>query len=348
MLGFGSLGQFSLGEAAQPDVSIILTQVSGTGQAGVFVPTVTSFTFAGVAGIGVAGSITPNPKAVPSMAAGIGVAGTLNSFNVTITLAAASGTGVARGATPAVAVALVGVAATGVARSFGSLALSIAIPAATGTGVARAVTPKAAVALAGVAGTGQAGSLGIFNVALTVPAATGTGTAGSLRSSLTTGLVGVSGIGTTNWVARAFLPYAFVDLVHFDAYPVLFDVPDIVKVSVVLASAVGGGVAGQIRPLISGGGGGERKKHKTGLEPVRKLPPRVVEVVEQRLPLPPAHFVRTSPSLAPADDAPPALVDQALVPADLLGLQEQIRAAEDATDISDILDVLAFLDSSST
>lgn len=350
MLGFGSLGQFSLGENGGL-ISVNLLGAAAIAQAGILRGQVSGFTFSGAAGVGTAGTITPNPQAIPTGAVGNGVAGLLNSFNVTVAFAGAAGIGVARAITPQVSAAQSGATGTGVAGSLNTSAESITLAPAVGVGVANTMRDQVSVVVPRVTGTGTAGTIGRFDIALTIPSATGIGTTGAINiASVSIGLLGVAGIGTTNYVARPFQPYTFVELVHFDAYPVIYR-PDVVAVSVVLASAVGGGVAGQIRPVISGGGGSSaadgdrRKKRKTGFEPIKKLPPSEPIAASPRAPLPP---FQDSPALVPDESSPLDLVDRDLIPENLLGLRDQIRAAQesyaDQQDAEDIADILAILD----
>jgi hypothetical protein len=104
-----------------------------------------------------------------------------------------------------------------------------------------------------------------------------------------------------------------------------------------------------------GGSSGRRKKGRTGFEPVIKRP-RPIEKPE-----PPKVWTPAIPDRVPAI-APrrplPELVDAKELPADLLGLQEQIYTAEDISDVErflseydqdqqdadDIADILAILD----
>lgn len=489
MLGFGSLGQFALGQISsdQFSISVNLNQAAGAGVAGTLTGKVSSFTFSGVTGTGVAGIITAAVAAAQSGAVGVGVAGAINS-SVTIAVngaagigqaglivpsiaslqSSAVGTGVAGSIAPAASVVLPGVSGTGIARAL-SFTTAMTVNGVSGTGVARDITPSLAapqigatgvgtagalnassiaVTVAGVAGigiagvdrdqvavvvpavtgTGTAGILGRFDVAMTLPGAAGIGVArglvqspastvpsavatgvaggmagpnvvpnapffggfdglvsgrfalGQIRQAVSDGgisiritlpsavgigtagsinvsgfLRGASGIGVTNWVAQPYTPYTFVELLHFDAYPVRY-LPDMTSVSVVVASAVGGGVAGQIRTMVSGGGtssGASRKK--TGFEPIKKLPPSVIVAERKPVPLPP---FRQAPALAPDNTSPFDLVDRDLIPEDLLGLQDQIHTAQDIADIqrylrgldqddqdaADIADVLAILD----
>ncbi len=104
-----------------------------------------------------------------------------------------------------------------------------------------------------------------------------------------------------------------------------------------------------------GGSSGRRKKGRTGFEPVLKLPRRIEKPESPKVWTPPI------PDLAPAVIARrplPEMVDRKELPADLLGIQDQIFSAEDISDVErflsdydadqqdadDIADILAILD----
>lgn len=95
----------------------------------------------------------------------------------------------------------------------------------------------------------------------------------------------------------------------------------------------------------------DRRKKRTGFEPIKKAAP-FAYVEPFTLPLPPFK------ERAPVKVDLPAGVDRSLIPPDLLGLQDEIRTAQDVFDIqqflrgvdqdeqdaADIADVLAILD----
>lgn len=91
---------------------------------------------------------------------------------------------------------------------------------------------------------------------------------------------------------------------------------------------------------------GPRRKKKTGLEPVKKQPTLpLIEPAKPALQLP--SFARAPET--PIDERSPFdLVDPALIPNDLLGLQAQMLAAQaahmDEQDAQDIADIAAILD----
>jgi hypothetical protein len=104
-----------------------------------------------------------------------------------------------------------------------------------------------------------------------------------------------------------------------------------------------------------GGSSGRRKKGRTGFEPVIKRPPQIEKPEPRKVWTPPI------PDRAPAivlRRPLPELVDAKELPADLLGIQDQIFTAEDISDVErflsdydndqqdadDIADILAILD----
>ena len=92
------------------------------------------------------------------------------------------------------------------------------------------------------------------------------------------------------------------------------------------------------------GGGSDRRKpknYRTGLEPVRKLPPQKIEVKKKPVPLPP---FRPAPRTAPVEVALPVTVDRSALPNSLLGLQDEIYVAQDLLDESDIEEILSLQD----
>lgn len=355
MLGFGSLGQFSLGE-----YSVVVTvnfNAIGVGVAGAITPKVDR-SLTGVAGTGIAGTLTPNPKGTIAGAAGIGVAGTLNSFNVMISISGVIGTGQAGIVTPQISASTSGATGTGVAGSIITPAVVVTVQGAAGIGVANAERDQVSVVVPGVSGVGTAGILGRFDITLTLSSAVGVGIAGVSAGNLSLVVPPASGVGVTNWAPRAFHQFTFVELVHFDAYPVDFR-SDMTTVSVVVAGAIGGGVAGEIQLVLSGGGtsgDGDRRKRKTGFEPIKKHPAPPEKPEPTKVWTPPKEFIR-SPSIVPQRPGPD-LVERELLPLDVLGIQQQIFAAEDISDVNrflagleqdeqdaaDIADVLAILD----
>lgn len=93
----------------------------------------------------------------------------------------------------------------------------------------------------------------------------------------------------------------------------------------------------------------QRRKRKTGFEPVKKLSSAPIAVERRKPPLPP---FRSPPQLAPAYSSPLDLVDRDLIPQDLLGLQGEIYTAQAAfalqrlqfeQDEQDMRDIAAFL-----
>lgn len=174
MLGFGSIGEFSIGEFTQGSSSGTLTQAAGTGVAGALTPSV-SASITGVFGTGLAQALTPSvsPGAL-TQAAGIGTAGQIGGSEAGF-IVGASGTGVARGLTPEVDKPLGQASGTGQAGtfSFGTPG-SGTLVGVSGTGVARSLLPSVATTINGAAAIGVAGIITVSIVNGVLPPGGGT------------------------------------------------------------------------------------------------------------------------------------------------------------------------------
>lgn len=349
--GTGSAGTTSGADTEAP------SGVAGTGTAGT-VRALIEKTLAQAAGVGTANGITTSLAASMLAAIGIGTAGTTRGADSTSS-SGVTGAGTAGTVRALIEKALTGASGVGVAGSFQAPTFT----GVAGIGVAGLFTPAGSYILdenglpildennlpildetgagpgypwvqaflQGAAGGGVAHS-GL--IAVNVPGAAGIGVANGIVPSVTAFIDGgAAGVG----VAHGFL------------------VDNSTTASGTLGRAFGIGVAGRIGVVISGGGV-SRKKPKTGFEPVVKLPPQQTKPTKPKVWTPPQEYVR-SPAIAP-QSKPVPLVDPALVPTGLLGIMEQMRAAEDLSDVNryleqldqdeqdaaDIADVLALLD----
>lgn len=106
---------------------------------------------------------------------------------------------------------------------------------------------------------------------------------------------------------------------------------------------------GSRKPIVEDRPPAPRHKRKTGFEPIKKNYDRPV-VEEPKLPVPP-----TLKRIPRAPTPAPALIDPALIPANLLGIEQQIMSAQDTSDVlrfmesleqdeQDIAEVLEMLD----
>lgn len=326
LLGAAPLGRYALGQLPSPtNAQATPLQAAGVGVAGTIRGS-DAEGLTGVAGIGVAGGIIASPAALLIGVSGIGTAGLLGKAD-SEPLAGVVGIGVA-GSITLRYVNFLGVAGGG---SAGSLSGPNVVPNAPFFGGYDGIV-SGRYALGQITGTRTDGGV---SITVTLAPAIGTGHAGSFTPAPSTGLVGVSGGGVAGTIT---------------ANPVWL-----------LIGVSGQGIAGRITVTISGAGssagaaagdGDRRRKRKTGFEPVTKQwPPEPIGTEEHKpLPLPPFSV----PPLAPADERSPLdLVDPDLIPPDLIGLQDQIFAAQDSyrrgneqdeQDAADIADVLALLD----
>lgn len=353
ILGFDSPGRFALGQISQA-ASGSPTQAVGVGVARALGAS-TQLALIGVSGTGVAHSTVSmiNPVGV----AGIGIAQSISStISSNVAVTGVAGIGIAQSMSIVIGFGIIGVSGTGTARSTLSV-INLGILGAAGIGLAGSATANDMASLTGVSGTGTARTVsGVIDATIGLVGVAGIGIAQSGNAAVTNSLAGVAALGTTGGFAGppqpSLQPFGGYDGIMTARYAIgqitQARAPDGVTVSVVLESARGIGVAGRIMPVTSGGGGSDastehRPKRKTGFEPVKKLPPRSIEIVEPSIPLPPPSLVRSTPTVT---DAPPLeLVDRDLIPRDLLALQAQIHAAEDATDLQDVLDILEMIDS---
>jgi hypothetical protein len=204
---------------------------------------------------------------------------------------------------------LIGATGTGVANPLAQDTVTIPLGQAAGVGVANPIGPSDPYPLTHATGTGIAGTITALVQALPLSAA-GVGVAGAIIDQSTAPvLTQAAGIGIAGQIGS----------------------------SGTLLGVACIGRAGTIGVTISGGGGG-RRKQRTGLEPIAKVFTKPVPVVAKGLPVPP---FRRSPTIAPDDSEPPALVDPQMMPRGMDRVQADIQHAQDMTDIED---VLAFLD----
>lgn len=223
--------------------------------------------------------------------------------------------------------ALQGVAAVGDVGSFTSPIITRVVPGVSGAGAVGLMTPADAKSLLGVSGTGSAGLIG-RRIIVTVNGVQGAGIAGTVMTNSTTpAIVGVSATGYAGNMLQSVVGEAFL-------------------------GAAGIGYAGQIKPVFSGGGDSSshgdaspkrRRRRKTGMEPVRKLPPAVLAAEEKpKLPLPPwrDRVPALVPKVMPDDLFDPG----ARLPKSMLALQDEIYTAQDISDINDVLALLEAID----
>lgn len=189
-----SWARFQVPEATNPDVTVTVSGVAGSGAAGTITITGTALVEpVGAGGTGAAGTVTvsiiENASTTLTGTAGTGAAGAL-SFTTTaqFTLAGVAGAGaagevLAEGSSPDVTVALAGVSgagAAGTATVAVSVSAALAGVAGTGAGGTATITGTALVIPAGIAGTGAAGTAAATGSAvLTLTGAAGTGAAGT-------------------------------------------------------------------------------------------------------------------------------------------------------------------------
>jgi hypothetical protein len=236
---------------------------------------------------------------------------------------------------------------------------------AAGIGVAGVIPPHVDRGITQAGGTGVAGAFAISNVALVI-GASGVGIAGSLNGEVDAALTGVSGIGLAGSITLRYVNFA--GAAGTGVAGILFESEQAFLLGVsgsgivgpitanpqafLFGSAVGVGVAGQIISPIIGGqpvqpagvgvagqitvtisGGGTSRKPNTGLEPVKKRPPRPIKPFKAKVVLPPSLDI--SPPLAPAETSPIDHIEYAQ--RDLLPLEARIHEAMDATDIERML-----------
>lgn len=327
MLGFGSLGQFSLGENGPTLlITTVVQPAQGIGQAGIIRGAAT-VTFSGAVGIGVAGQIAPNIRPLQPQAEGIGVAGTI-STNYQVGFTGAVGVGVAGSLSGETRPAqLTGVAGIGVARDL-AIVIVDQPTSAVGVGVAGSLGPSVSgFTFTGAVGVGVARGFSSYNLFAFIQQASGIGVAhGIISQSSAPTVVPAIGIGVARWNP---------------------DGGNSAIIAVTLPQAAGVGVAGDIKPVLSGGGGngpaapsGERRRGKMGMEPVKKLPPRPAKRYEEPK-IEPPPFRPRPPVQRPL---PPELVSP-LFDVGIPDLNEVLRGkARDEQDAEDIAAILEFLD----
>lgn len=88
--------------------------------------------------------------------------------------------------------------------------------------------------------------------------------------------------------------------------------------------------------LPIGGGSSRKKKPRTGFEPIAKVHVERTSKPKKKPLLPPPDLIGRIPSIIPTDEPLPDFAHEA-EPADLLGLQDQIYTAQDASDVEAFL-----------
>lgn len=156
---------------ANPDVTVALTGVSGTGSAGTVTPS-TTVAVTGNAGTGAAGTVTPAASLALSGVAGTSAAGSVTP-STTVGLTGVSGTGAVGSVSTGgdVTVALIGVQGTSAAGTL-TPGTTVATTGNAGAGAVGTLAPSTSIGLTGNSATGAvgdvtAGATGDVTVALT-------------------------------------------------------------------------------------------------------------------------------------------------------------------------------------